>query len=189
MTATRPVRPIVAVAGQGATRTDPTAAELAGTAPVALRTNVVVASQTRVYRDAIGSLLAAHPGLAVLRGVASRRELHDVAASQRAHVALVDLPMLGAPRDVAALRERAAALARRLQVLAAQQGPPALDPGLTTRERQVLGLLEQGLTNNEIAAELVIALPTAKNHVHHILDKLGARGRAEAVVIARRLRA
>jgi two-component system nitrate/nitrite response regulator NarL len=57
---------------------------------------------------------------------------------------------------------------------------------LTPRERQIVGLLEQGLTNKEIAGRLTIELPTVKNHVHRILGKLHLERRAEAAAWARR---
>lgn len=53
--------------------------------------------------------------------------------------------------------------------------------GLTKREREVADLVRQGLTNREIAKTLFISEATAKVHVRHILAKLGARSRAEAV--------
>jgi LuxR family maltose regulon positive regulatory protein len=59
--------------------------------------------------------------------------------------------------------------------------------GLTPRELEVLELLTQGLTNAEIAARLFIAPSTAKVHVRHILEKLGARNRLQAVVRAQEL--
>lgn len=60
-------------------------------------------------------------------------------------------------------------------------------PGLTVRERQVLALLAQGHANRDIAAELVVTLDTVKRHVSHILAKLGAVNRTEAVARAREL--
>ncbi|MFO0747993.1 MAG: response regulator transcription factor [Myxococcota bacterium] len=57
---------------------------------------------------------------------------------------------------------------------------------LTPREREVLELLAEGLSNKEIAAQLGVSPHTAKFHVTALLDKLGAETRTEAVVLAAR---
>lgn len=57
---------------------------------------------------------------------------------------------------------------------------------LSTREREVAGLLVEGASNKLIARELDISVHTAKFHVTAVLDKLGARNRADAVAIALR---
>jgi DNA-binding NarL/FixJ family response regulator len=65
--------------------------------------------------------------------------------------------------------------------------PPELSAAgasLTDREREVVALVGRGLSNEEIAAELVISPATAKTHVSHAMTKLGARDRAQLVVFA-----
>jgi NarL family two-component system response regulator LiaR len=62
----------------------------------------------------------------------------------------------------------------------------APSPGydLTVREKEVLALMIEGLSNHEIAIRLVIGLSTVKFHVSSILSKLNAASRAEAVAVA-----
>lgn len=57
-------------------------------------------------------------------------------------------------------------------------------PALTQREQQVLELVAQGMSNAEIAAELIIGVETVRTHVAAVLAKLQARDRTQAVVIA-----
>ena len=83
----------------------------------------------------------------------------------------------------------APAVTRRLIDRVRRAGPTApagagrLD-GLTPRERDVLLLVARGLTNAEIAGELVVSEPTVKTHVAHVLMKLDLRDRIQAVVLA-----
>jgi DNA-binding NarL/FixJ family response regulator len=73
---------------------------------------------------------------------------------------------------------------RVLRELIGPQKPPYED--ITDREHDVLVLLAQGLTNREIAEQLVVTEGTVKNHVSNILAKLQAENRTQAAEIARR---
>lgn len=89
-------------------------------------------------------------------------------------------------------------LLRAIEKVAAGEGyvDPALMPAfltgrdrddmLTTREREILQLLADGMSNNDVAAKLFISQETVKSHVRHILAKLEADTRTHAVAIALR---
>jgi DNA-binding NarL/FixJ family response regulator len=59
--------------------------------------------------------------------------------------------------------------------------------GLSRREQQLVGLIQRGLTNKEMANQLSLSEQTVKNHVHHILRKVGAPDRLSIVDVCRRV--
>ena len=84
----------------------------------------------------------------------------------------------------------AARLSARLRAfgLRSQTGPARsreCSAPLTDREIEILGCLDDGLSNKQIALRLQLAMPTVKNHVHRLLEKLEASSRGEAVATAR----
>lgn len=79
--------------------------------------------------------------------------------------------------------EVSAILMRRVYAFAAQANPDSSTDSLTARESEILGLLAQGMTNQQIATRLSVTLHTVKNHVHSVLTKLGVSSRADAVAV------
>src|SRR5687768_889797 len=83
----------------------------------------------------------------------------------------------------------APSITKRLIQEFAQAAPPEPEPPkgfdeLTDRETEVFGLISRGLSNAEIAAELIVSETTVKTHVARVLMKLGLRDRVQAVVLA-----
>lgn len=105
-------------------------------------------------------------------------ETEPEVAVGEAKTALAEFERLGAPREA----DAAAAFLRERGV-AGRTGPKGLEQ-LSQREREVLALLGQGLTNAEIAARLFISTKTAGNHVSNVLSKLNLRSRTEAAAYA-----
>ncbi len=101
------------------------------------------------------------------------------AAVAEAQTALAGFEALGAARDA----DEAAALLRSLGVRAARRGIRQTGE-LTRREREVLALLGEGLSNRELAGRLFLTRKTVEHHVRSVLSKLGLRSRAEAAAYA-----
>jgi len=110
-------------------------------------------------------------------------------------VALLDAHAWAVDNGARPLLAELTALARRSRidlaagVAAGQEQSASVEPdrfGLTRREREVLELVADGLSNRQIAERLFISENTAGVHVSNIIGKLGARGRVEAAAIAHR---
>jgi len=83
----------------------------------------------------------------------------------------------------------AAGMIRRVWALAKVAGDRqsmAASVHLTPREREIMRLIDQGMSNKDIARHLGIGVATAKSHVHHILEKLHVRRRSQAAAQLRR---
>src|SRR5262249_46648119 len=79
----------------------------------------------------------------------------------------------------------AGALLRRVATLSHRPRTEPTDTRLTAREREVMQLVDEGLSNKQIARKLSIELRTVKNHVHHILAKYQVHRRADAAALFR----
>ena len=93
---------------------------------------------------------------------------------------LVAVINLAARGEIVCSSRLAGLLVSRVASLSAERNKGRDVTALTPREKQVLGLLADGLSNRRIASRLQITEATAKNHVHRILDKLGLHSRGEA---------
>jgi DNA-binding NarL/FixJ family response regulator len=121
---------------------------------------------------------------------ARARQAEALAAEAQQHAAL----RAAADARLEAVRASAGFVLKRLDVLEKRLGHAAAagdvrDTGgataLTTRERQVLDLISEGLSNRQISERLFISAKTASVHVSNILRKLGATSRTEAVYLDR----
>ena len=107
-----------------------------------------------------------------------------VAAQNSDHAAARDVPLGCLAQVFGAFGQKAAAPGARQHAVVAV---PGLVEQLTARELEILALLAAGTPNPRIAEQLVVSLDTVKKHVSHLLGKLGAANRTEAVTRARQL--
>ena len=107
-----------------------------------------------------------------------------VAAQKAGHAAARGVPLGCLARLLRAFGEKPAAPGA---AQAAGAAVPGLVEQLTARELEILALLAAGTPNPRIAEQLVISVDTVKKHVSHVLGKLGAANRTEAVTRARQL--
>jgi two-component system NarL family response regulator len=144
--------------------------------------------------DAARLITEQHPGMRVIMLTASQNE-GDLFASIRAGVSGYLLKEVSVEDVAEAIRAVAHGqgfvspamtpkLLAEFNTLALRAEDGDGERRLTRREVQILGLVAQGLSNKQIAAQLVISHNTVKNHVRNILEKLRLRTRAEAAAFA-----
>jgi DNA-binding NarL/FixJ family response regulator len=145
--------------------------------------------------SATREVLAAHPEVRVV--ILTTFEQDDYIFGALSAGASGFLLKRTAPEDLIAAMHTVAAgdsllspsvTSRVIEHMAARPGPGAAGDArldeLTAREREVLELMARGLSNGEIASELVIEESTVKTHVKRVLAKLDARDRVQAVIFA-----
>jgi len=147
-----------------------------------------ISATREVLADGAG---AAPPRVLMLTTFDLDEYVYDALRSGASGFLLKDLP---AAQLVAGVRTVGAgdallapAITRRLIEEFVSTAPESLPPGLddlTPRELEVFRLVARGLSNAEIAQELIIAETTVKTHVARLLMKLGVRDRVQAVVLA-----
>ena len=144
--------------------------------------------------DTLPRLRKAAPGVRVV-GLAVEQNEPAILAAVEAGIAGYVLPqeslhhlvlvIHGVARNEAVLSPRiVASLMQRVAHLAAHSPQDPFVGRLTMREHEIIALVAQGMTNKEIARRLAIQLPTVKNHVHNILNKLQLSRRGQAAALA-----
>src|SRR5438034_711966 len=141
---------------------------------------------------AIRRVAVAAPGAKVVSLSVREGEDHgDVLASAEAG-AIAYVPREASLEDLVAVIECAVrgeavcsprvagALLRRIAALATDGRSDRVQAHLTSREREIMGLIDEGLSNKEIAKRLRIEVATVKNHVHNLLEKLPVQRRGQA---------
>jgi NarL family two-component system response regulator LiaR len=158
-------------------------------APMA-RPHVVVMDMRMPRMDGITALQVLQPLLPNTRFVllASTAEPGDMRRALAAGAAGVLLKNASSSEVVQAIRaaHEGQALAAPLAAAPQAEATAAVGADLTQRERDLLVLMARGYSNQDICTALNIAMPTVKFHVTHILTKLRADNRTEAVLVALR---
>ena len=153
-------------------------------------------SLAAMRRVAVAAPGAKVVSLSVREGEGEGEDDRDVLASAEAG-AIAYVPREASLEDLVAVIECAVrgeavcsprvagALLRRIAALATDGRSDRVPARLTKREREIMGLIDEGLSNKEIAKRLRIEVATVKNHVHNILEKLQVHRRGEAAARVR----
>jgi DNA-binding NarL/FixJ family response regulator len=137
------------------------------------RISALLAVQASVSRDALAAALGREHTIEIVGTCGDPDEVMPLVRELKPDVLLVDAALLadGALRPVELGRPKA----------------PRRDASarLTARELEIVELIDEGYSNKEIARALSIELATVKNHVHHVLEKLGVTRRGQAAALVR----
>ena len=140
------------------------------------------------------ALVIQHPASERLTRIAAQQQL-DAIRSRLSGEKLAQMMVEGQSRDpydaALVLQERLRTVPQDSLFEATEQEAArpkqALKDALSERELEILRLLADGLTNQQIAEKLVLVIGTVKAHNHHIFDKLGVTNRVQAITRAREL--
>jgi DNA-binding NarL/FixJ family response regulator len=144
-------------------------------------------------------IVSADPGQVIILVTRGGDELIGLASLRAGAAGFLtkDLDVAALPRAVEGAVNGEAAISRRLSkrlierlnsLTGRSHSPPPVRSSLTPREWEVIDLLGEGRTTDQIAESLNLATETVRSHVKHILHKLDARSRREAVAAAQRMR-
>ena len=182
----------------------------AGAARLSAVTTVLIADDDHLMRAGLAAVLESDETIQVIGQASTGREAIALTRRREPDVVLMDVEMpdldgIAATRELAGAATPAEELIRAVHTVAAGESllspsvtrrvidgmaHPGPQPGasnldsLTPREGEVLVLLASGLSNAEIAGELIIEESTVETHVKRILMKLGLRDRVQAVIFA-----
>lgn len=140
-------------------------------------------------------LVASSAGTRVIAMAVSESEDEVVACAEagvtgyllrhETHDALLSAIVAAGRGEISCPPRVAAALIRRIGQRSRDGATLSATSRLTMREREILGLIDSGMSNKEIARQLGIEVRTVKNHVHNLLEKLSVRRRGEAAALLR----
>lgn len=156
---------------------------------------LVIDTSFRESRTAIRTIVSARPGVAVVAVAVPDSEEGVIAFAEAGAAGYVTrdasaADLIGAVThaargEILCPPRLVATLFRRLALLTTQRMPEPPIDRLTTREREVVLLIGEGLSNRQIADRLRIEVPTVKHHVHNILEKLEVSRRSDAAARVR----
>ncbi len=149
---------------------------------------IVIAAETMLLRQLLFDALNGRCGITVLATASHATHVIALVEDLETDVVLVSMRVAAAPDLVMTLLDKqtkVAALGRCDTDGASPRSSSSDLDRITPTERRVLRLVNEGLSNKEIALEMRIAVSTVKHHVHSLLNALGVRRRGQAAAIFR----